>query len=641
MTIRWALAGSALLLGTSAQAAVHAVFVGIDKYENSRSSVANAGFDDLSGAVGDTRRIRDALAQSQGLNVGAMPDDANCRTQSPLVETLINSCATKANINDAWTRALDAAQVGDTLLLYFAGHGSRFLDDATLDQASRYNSTLMAHDARRPGAVAGADILDHEVRRFIDAATSRGVNIVTWFDSCNSGTASRDGNSGTRTAPDLRVSGLVPIKSPLQYGNLGAYRVHLGAAGDGQDAKEVGAVGARAGVFTSALASAIIATPKASFADLAARVVADVTRATGGRQLPHAEGALRATLGGPEIKVPTFDVVLDGGKLVMAGGGLVGITMGSRFDLFASTGAALGSELGSGGGLKARVVEVSAGSAMLQPESALPPGLPGRLVAREFAHEFGGQVLRLAVAEPAALPVVQKLGFVAVDPASRFRLTPDGGGMLLSGPAGLLARLPAATAPQFGVQLASALEKVARVEHWLSRISDPGQPRDGVSLCVQNVDNLDDFDPKWCPEQPPGGPILKADKPIMVSVVNKATAPRYVTVLAIGDKYSVTQVLPGFGARDPAIDAGQAVRIPPGQEVQPDGPGRVRFVVLSSDRPLNAGVLEQNDTDVIDGQACLSPVARAFCLGTDRARAGGWSQVGQWSVGIVNAEVKP
>jgi Caspase domain len=633
MTIRSAMAASALLMGNVAHAEVRAVFVGIDKYENSRAHVQGAGFDDLSGAVGDTRRIREALAQSRRLDVGAMPDDANCQTQSVAVQTLINSCATKANIIGAWNRALQSAAVGDTLLLYFAGHGSRFLDDATLDQASRYNSTLMAHDARRPGAVAGADILDHEVRRFIDLATSRGVNIVTWFDSCNSGTASRDGNSATRSAPDLRVRGLLPIRSPLQYGSYGAYRVHLGAAGDGQDAKEVGTVGARAGVFTTALSKAILAAPTASFADLAARVVEEVTRATGGRQQPHAEGALRATLGGPEIKVPTFDVVLDGGRLVMAGGGLVGITMGSRFDLFASTGAALG----GGSGLKARVVELSAGSAVLQPESALPPGLPGRLVAREFAHDFGGQVLRLAVAEPAALPVVQKLGFVAVDPASRFRLAPDGGGVVLSGPNGVLARLPAGTAPQFGVQLASALEKMARVEQWLARL----QPRDGVSLCVQNVDNPDELDPNWCPDQPPGGPILKVDKPIMVSVVNKAPAARHVTVLAIGDKYGVTQVLPGFGARDPAIDAGQAVRIPPGQELLPDGPGRLRFVVLSSDRPLNAGVLEQSDTDVIDGQACLSPVARQFCLGADRARAGGWSEVGQWSVGIVNAEVKP
>jgi hypothetical protein len=622
------------LIAAPAQAEVRAVFVGIDKYENSRRpGQAGVGFDDLSGAVSDTRRIRDALAGSHGLDIGAMPDDANCRQSSPVAETLINACATKAEILAAWNRGLTAAQVGDTLLLYFAGHGSRFIDDVAMDQASRYNSTLMAHDARRPGATTGADILDWEVRRFIDLATSRGVNVVTWFDSCNSGTASRDGNSATRTAPDLRVSGLRPTASPQQYGSYGAYRVHLGAAGDGQDAKEVGMPGNRAGVFTTALAAALTATPGASFADLAARVVDDVTKATGSRQVPHAEGALRATLGGPEIKVPTFDVAMTGGKLVMAGGGLVGITTGSRFALFTSTGAALG----GGEGLTARVTELSAGTAVLIPEAAVPADLPGRLVAREIAHEFGGPVLGLAVADPAALAVVRRLNFVTVDPAGRFRLQPSGNGLLLSGPTGELARLPAAGAPLFGVQLAAALEKIARVEQWLANV----QPRAGISLCIQNVDKPDELDPSWCPDQPPGGPALAIDKPIMVSVVNQAPAPRFVTVLAIGDKYGVTQVLPGFGARDPAIAPRQAIRIPPGQELLPVGPGQLRFVALASDRPLNASVLEQSDTDVIDTQACLSPVARAFCQGADRARAGGWSAVGEWSVAVVNAEVKP
>ncbi|WP_372919447.1 hypothetical protein, partial [Sandarakinorhabdus sp.] len=106
-------------------------------------------------------------------------------------------------------------------------------------------------------------------------------------------------------------------------------------------------------------------------------------------------------------------------------------------------------------------------------------------------------------------------------------------------------------------------------------------------------------------------------------------------------KYSVTQVLPGFGAIDPAIAPRQAIRIPPGQELQPDEPGPLQFVVLSSDRALGAGVLEQSDTDVADVQACLSPVARAFCQGADRARTGSWNQVGDWSAAVVNAKVVP
>lgn len=632
-TCTLALLASALVASASARAEVRAVFVGIDQYENSRAHVPGAGFDDLSGAVGDTLRVKAAVAKAYRLSVDQLPQ-GQCQSGNAVSLTLINNCATKAAILAAWNRALQASQPGDTLLLYFAGHGSRFIDDKALDQASKYNSTLMAYDARRPGAVAGADILDFEVRQFIDRATSNGVNIVTWFDSCNSGTASRDGNSATRTAPDLKVSGgLQPIAAPQQYGSYGAYRVHLGAAGDGEDAKEVGAVGARAGVFTTALSQAILAAPQASFADLAARVVEDVTRATQGRQVPHAEGALRATMGGPEIKVPTFDVVTDGGRLVMAGGALVGITPGSRFALFATTGAALTGN----GDLTARVSDVKAGIATLTPDAPLPPGTPGRLVAREIGHEFGGTVLGLAVDDPAAKAVVEQLSFVRLDPRGRFVLRPAGAGLALTGPTGVLTVLPPPASPDFGLRLAAALEKVARVERWLATV----QPRAGVSLCVLNVDNPDDYDPAWCPPPPAGGRSLQMGKPIMVSVVNDAPAPRFVYVLAIGRKYSVTLVLPGFGALDPAIGPRQAIRIPPGQELQPDEPGPLRFVVLSSDRALNASVLEQSDTDVADLQACLSPVARAFCRGADQARAGGLPLVGDWSVAQVNTQVLP
>ena len=629
-----ALLTTALLLPASARADVRAVFIGIDKYENSRANVPGAGFDDLSGAVGDTRRIRAALASSQGLDVGPMPEGQPCQSQGSAAITLINQCATKNAILAAWNRQLDASRPGDTLLLYYAGHGSRFIDDVALDQASRYNSTLMAHDARRPGAPAGADIVDYEVRQFIDAATSRGVNIVTWFDSCNSGTASRDGQSATRTAPDLTVRGLQPIASPRQYGSYGAYRVHLGAAGDGQDAKEVGSVGTRAGVFTTALSKAIMATPNASFADLAARVVEDVSTATGNRQVPHAEGALRATLGGPEIKVPTFAVAIDRGQLVMAAGGLVGITPGSRFALFATTGAAVG---GGNSDLVARVTSVMAGMAMLEPETPLPPDTPGRLVAREITHDFGGPVLSLAVADPAAQAVVQKLGFVRSDPRSRFALRPAPGGFTLDGPNGQLASLPPSGDSRFGVQLAAALEKIARVEAWLGMV----QPRAGVSLCVQTIKPGDFLDPAVCPAPPPKVPSFTLEQPITVSVVNTAAAPRFVSVLVIGPRYDVLQVLPGFGAVDPAIGPNQAIRIPEGQEVKVDTAGPLRFVVLSSDRPLNATVLEQSETSVFDAKACLSPVARAFCQGSDRARAGGWQQVGDWSMAVAEARVTP
>jgi len=625
---------TALLLGSAAQAEVRAVFVGIDKYAYGAVQPPALRFADLSGAVGDTRRIRDALARSHRLAVGTMPEGDNCQTQGPAALTLINACATKAAILAAWQQQLAASKAGDTLLLYFAGHGSRFINEDG-SQASGFNSTLMPHDARRPQATAVTDILDAETRNFINLATSRGVNVVTWFDSCNSGTASRDGNSASRSAPPLPVASPVEkARDPSVYGNLGAYRVHMGGAADGQDATEVGQVGARAGRFTTALAKALTDTPNASFADLAARVVGEVTRDSGARQVPHAEGALRATLGGPEVKAATFDVVVDGNKLVMAGGRLTGVTRGSRFALFTTTGEALG----GGSGLKARVVETTLGDAVLAPETPLPPGWPTTLVAREISHVFEGPKLPLAVADPAALAVVKRLDFVAVDPGGRFRLQPAGGGLQLSGPTGILAPLPPAGDPMFGVRLASALEKVARYEQWQAQIS----PRPGVILCVRSeADAAGDTDAAWCKSDPPAALELATTSQIKVSVVNTSPAPRHIYVLAIGDKYSVTLVLPGFGAREKAIPQGGTNAIPDEQSLTPDGPGKLRFVALSSDSPLNASALEQTDTDQIDSHACLSAVAGAFCRGADQARSGGGSQVGEWSIAVVDAQVKP
>lgn len=628
----------ALASPSTADAAVRAVFVGIDTYENSRKPGRDTGFDNLLGAVADVNRIKQALARSHGLPLDT-PAAGGCRSANALSTTLTNECATKANILAAWNEAIAAASPGDTLILYFAGHGSRFIDSDVGDQVSRHNSTLMAHDARRDNAPSG-DIIDHEVRAVIDAATARGIRMVTWFDSCNSGTASRDGQSVSRTAPDLRVPGLQPVVAPRQYGNLGAYRVHIGAAGDGEDALEVGGVGKRAGVFTTALAAALEATPNASFADLAARVVTDVAARTQGKQVPHAEGALRATLGGPEIRLPLFEAAQDSGlpgRLRLAGGSLVGVTTGSRFQIFPSTTDALKASDGAPL-LTARVTELTPGQAVLTPETPLPPGLQGRLVAREIAHDFGGQVLALAVGDAAALPAVRKLGFVRVDDAAPFALLPAADGMRLRGPdGGELATLPPPGASDFGLRLASALEKIARVERWFTIV----QERPGVSLCVEPVMPDTDFDPAWCRTPADGEPVLKRLQPANFGVVNEATGRRHVYVLAIGRRYSVTLVLPAFGAIEPDLDPGQAIVRPPGQRLRPSEAGALRFVVLSSDQPLNAAALEQSGTDVADLEACSSPVARVFCLGSNRARAGGWQPLREWSAAMVTARVEP
>lgn len=631
-------ARAALMLGLlaapqGASAAVRAVFVGIDHYLHSRAREPTAEFEDLSGAVGDTLRVRAAMAQALALPLAA--PGTGCDWRDAVSQTLINQCATRDRILRAWDDAIAASARGDTLVLYFAGHGSRYLEKGG-EQASRYNSTLMPTDARDPASDTGTDILDREVRRVIDLATSRGIRVVTLFDSCNSGTASRDGQSASRTAPELRNVALPPEAPQAGFGQGNAWRVHIGAAADGQDAKEVGSVGNRAGVFSTALAKALVAMPHTSFADLAARVSAEVTAATGGRQTPHAEGALRASFDGPEVKLPTFAVVAGSNGLVMDGGQLLGVTRGSRFALFATTSDALQAGrvamLGT-----ARVAAVAPAMAQLALEPGAGAALPPRLVAVEISHDYGGRVIGLAVNDPGALAVVQQLGFVAVDRRGPFTLTPEGSGLALRGRGGvLLAQLPPASAPQFPVRLASALDKVARVEHWLGGL----QSRPGLALCVQPRDTVT-ADLYACPMVPPGGRQLKLNQPASFTLINQTQENRFLYVFGIGRRYEVTLVMPAFGGRNQAIAGGQPLRQPAGQELIPDDTGPLRFVALSTDREMAAQVLEQSATDMIDEDACRRPLPGLFCAAGNSSRGGNFASIGNWSAALVSTQVVP
>ena len=100
-------------------------------------------------------------------------------------------------------------------MFYFSGHGGRIPDTAN-QQLSGFSSTIVPYDARDPALAANkaGDIFDNELRLLIDAASARGVNVLTIFDSCHSGTATRDpvfGEDGIRKrgAPDLLIDGPV------------------------------------------------------------------------------------------------------------------------------------------------------------------------------------------------------------------------------------------------------------------------------------------------------------------------------------------------------------------------------------------------------------------------------------------------
>ena len=232
------------------------------------------------------------------------------------------------------------------------------------------------------------------MRAVVDGATAKGVNFVSIFDSCHSGTALRDpmgavveGRVRGGAPPIMSPSRPVPARASPPAGRAAGYRVHFGAAADGEEALEIARPDLQGGVFTIAMAETLIALPNATFHDIAAEVRLKMIERGHALQTPQAEGALNASLGGAQRDAVLLAASSEGDAVTIAGGRLSGVTEGSAFSLFATAGDALADEavpLATG-----RVERIDASRAMLKLDARPRAKLPARLVARETAHAFG------------------------------------------------------------------------------------------------------------------------------------------------------------------------------------------------------------------------------------------------------------
>ncbi len=635
---------------------IRVLFVGIDRYlysatpvPGSRTGVPDAGFQDLSGAVADTMTMRDAMRSIYKLDIDTPPGKrrASCKSGNTVSITLTDICATRAEILGAFRRQIAASKPADTLVFYYAGHGSQFLDTVIRDQKSGYNDTIMPTDAREPGAQTDGDILDRELRAEIDAATDKGINVVTIFDSCNSGTATRDPAAiGTaRKGPSVRLSGVRPMVATQRSGLGGGYRVHLAAAADGEEAREVGKPGERkAGVFTTALVKILKRMPGARFADIATEVRLSVNGAGHSGQNPQAEGALGASLGGTQDYRPTLRAVPTEGGVKLDAGRLSGVTVGSSFGLFRSVTEALQpSAIPLATGLVAKVDNVSATMSL----DVLPSvTLPTRLVAIETAHAFGDQPLLIrqdaldATGRAHVTAAIAGLTYAKVGEPAQLQLTSGPLGLQLVGLDGIGdVDLGPAQDPSFAPRLRRALQKVARVQALLdlTRVKPlgPQAAAPDVSFCV-NSDLT--YDLEQCPEAATSdGPALTLNQPAKIAVVNHSDAPLYVYVFAIDKDLTVNLVLPPSGSDDTtALAPGAAVQR---SDTGPVDPGRLQFLTLATPTPINAAALEQSGVGAREG-GCVNPLERILCAAAVGTRDPSVPRVGAWSAILSSAMVR-
>ncbi len=639
---------------------VRAIFVGIDHYLYSRETTRTATFSDLRGAVGDAGRIKQALRAAYRLDL----DDAvpgMCMSQNAVSITLTDGCATRRAILGALKSRIEASAPGDTLIFYFAGHGSTLIDDQVQDQASGYNATFLAADARKPGnpnatrpqddpdPASGEDILDRELRGYIDSGTARGVNMVTIFDSCHSasvnyaqGLAKDPGR--LRAAGSLTVHGIVRPPAPLAVGPGGGYRVHLAATGEFQKARETLAdnkVDATyAGVFTTALVQSLLARPNATFGDIITDVRLRV--AQGGRfgQEPQADGALNATLLGGNVEATLFDAAPSASGAVLAAGKLSGITQGSRFALFADATSALAVGAIPLATAVVQSVDTSVTTLALDAPPARP--LAKRLVAREVAHAVGGQRLTIGIRKfdgakrRAIAEVAAQLPFVRLAEPAELLLTRyssgDGSVVLGTLDGHLIARIGAVDAPDFAQAMREAMLKAVRGRTLLDlRTSGAAD----TSFCI---DNDVDYDLGQCPKLPASGTrTLRAARQAKLTVTNVAQAARYIYVYAVASDYEVTLLIPSNGSANSAVNRGT----PQQQIVTPPRPGLYRFVTLATDAPVaNAAALQQSGAGNRAAAACKSSLERLICVAALGNQDPGALRVGNWTASVADVIVK-
>jgi hypothetical protein len=158
--------------------AVHALVIGIDRYESAGGSLR-----DLEGAVNDAHDIADVL-QAQGARS---------------VTRLINDDAGRDSIFAALDALKARANPGDTLMITYAGHGARE-PARNPDQVEDGLDEVMVLGRFRPEYPQNYErIFDYEWRAFVQGATE--FNVVLVFDACHSGTLNRAvGQGRTRFA---------------------------------------------------------------------------------------------------------------------------------------------------------------------------------------------------------------------------------------------------------------------------------------------------------------------------------------------------------------------------------------------------------------------------------------------------------
>lgn len=295
-----------------------ALLVGVGEY-------ASDSVPDLKGPKADVAAMRRLLTDPQ--SGYGFQDENVCVIQ--------DGGATVAAFTEAFQRALlDRARPGDTVLLYFSGHGTQ-VRDRSQDEPDEKDEALILHDS----LVNGVDVLrDDVLNGLLSALAARTEDVTVLLDACTSGSATKGVDRERRvvlanddTGPEPATGGDGAYYVPSTLPGL----VLLSAARDGTLALEPPDGGL--GYFTAGLVD-ILGQPSATpltWAQVARRLPLRIEQQSERAQFPLAQGALdRTVFGGGGGRPLGWEVVRGGDTLQLEGVGLPGWGVGAEIRLY-------------------------------------------------------------------------------------------------------------------------------------------------------------------------------------------------------------------------------------------------------------------------------------------------------------------
>lgn len=609
---------------------LRALFVGIGTYENADA----AGLRELRGPGNDVSAVKTVVSDRFGL-------------KEPNTTVLLNEQATRTALLDAIKKVLvDDAKSGEVALFYFSGHGSRVFD-ASSDEPSKFDSTILPYDARAQTGQA-LDITDDELGAIVSASLAKGVKPIVILDSCNSGTGIRFQAQARYAPPIKRVAAVATAANALRsmreiatgYGTL------LAAAQDAEEALEMERDGVVHGEFTRALVAVLkSAETDVTYLDVLTRVRVSLA-ALGVPHRPQGEGDLQQRfLGtGPLGRPPILAERVDARTARLKIGAASAVTVGSRYDFFGTAAAAVGGKPPLASGL---VRDVQPDSASVQLTSA-PATLPSVLFALERSHAFGDLKLQIAIVGGTETQRTQletalaKLDYVKVvktNAATHWLQVKDAEIQLLLADGSSLG-YPAKLGADVDDSLALQLAHLAHVQALLA-LTNPKRPKSPITASI--VLAKANTDAVTSPTMRDGEARITMNQTYKVTLFNAEAKPRHVYVLNLAPNLCVRLLSPPPNAKEePLVGLARPTKL------LRAGPARGReyFLILATDTPIAVDALQQH---CVDTASLRSSVAKRYAdplsqlLGNARATRRGEQRslpLDGWSTGFLTLVVE-